>query len=392
MKTRVLFFVLGNCFFTIVWSGNRPPSAAISYQRHPGSCGDNFINYCQAKYLAFCHNLPFLYKPFPLSNMFALDSQEQYYNKNTIKAFKKTRCIVREKDVIENPAKPTLYVSDYHVAFDGPVNPDSIIRYRYCLGDTVVEDSSYFIHQTYIENLCFAIIHNDPFRKELVQKITPVIKTIPVDLPPHDHAITVAVHINKGKEELFASHSFYQTFPYTMHKQPGPIMPYYDEDAKTLSLLDQQQRKVLAQELDKKYPLEFPPEQYYVDQILLLSALLHDKPLIVYLFTDYPRPQELLARFRMHVKKSNISLISHADDDHSPVDDLCAMAHFDCLIRGTSNFARTAQLIGNHSMVMYPQHCLWNTNNCLIIDEVVVLVRTENSDTRLIERHVFYQG
>ncbi|HXW86544.1 MAG TPA: hypothetical protein VEK38_04350 [Candidatus Bathyarchaeia archaeon] len=369
-------------------AGARSPAAAISYQRHPGSFGDNVMNYCQAKYLAFCYDLDFLCKPFPQSHLLALDTQEQYYyNKKNIKQFSKTRCVSDMHDIATICKKPTLYITDYHVAFQEPIPATLHAPYRYMLDTTVIEDSTYFVHHLYTENLTFAIMNNASFRAELVTKMTPTIPVVLPTLPSNPAALTVAVHMQGSKESSRTSRQLYQNFPYTMEKKHDALPSYYDEPAYTLSMLQKDQRKKLFLQLDKKYPLEFPPDQYYIDQILFLSSLLHDVPLTVYLFTDHQEPQTVRDRFAANIKKQNITILTHKNDDHSCIDDLCFMATFKCIIRGASNSARIAQFIGNPDIVIYPQHCIW-INDCLIIDEVVLLLQSGE----VLERHVFYQG
>jgi hypothetical protein len=41
------------------------------------------------------------------------------------------------------------------------------------------------------------------------------------------------------------------------------------------------------------------------------------------------------------------------------IDDYWNMAQFDCLIRAASNFSRSAQLLGDHKIILFPKHAGW---------------------------------
>lgn len=119
----------------------------------------------------------------------------------------------------------------------------------------------------------------------------------------------------------------------------------------------------------------FPPNQYYVDQIQKLSTQLHDCPLFVQICTDDKDPESLVERIKTMVNKSNI-IFYYDDNRHLPFkdrihQDLYMLSRTDVLIRSESGFARVAELLGNHRMVIYPLRCYWEDNK-LIMNEIVV--------------------
>ena len=128
---------------------------------------------------------------------------------------------------------------------------------------------------------------------------------------------------------------------------------------------------------DQRWPTKFPPDQYYIDQIKQLSEMLGDPPLYVHIFTDHQKPTEIVERYRKAVSKPNITYHCREEGnrhDRNILEDLFAMAKFDCLIRGSSHFSLSAQLIGNHMIVIHPKKAKWEGNK-LIIEEVNTIIK-----------------
>ena len=126
---------------------------------------------------------------------------------------------------------------------------------------------------------------------------------------------------------------------------------------------------------DKKFPLKFPPEQYYVDQIKRISKLFDDVPLFVYIFTDDSSPLGLVEKIKKAVNKNNITFACrNRGNVHYAhvVEDFYNMSRFDCLIRSGSHFAIAAQLLGSHKIIIYPKHWQW-VGKKLVIDEVFIV-------------------
>lgn len=115
--------------------------------------------------------------------------------------------------------------------------------------------------------------------------------------------------------------------------------------------------------------LRFPPLQFYIDQLALICRLLPEAQLFVQIFTDHPDPQSLLLTLRNYFSKPQI--IFHWQDYYNKnavINDLYAMSRFDVLIRSYSYFARAAELIGNHKVVIFPLKYIWDENKLIITD------------------------
>lgn len=119
--------------------------------------------------------------------------------------------------------------------------------------------------------------------------------------------------------------------------------------------------------LDVYQPLVYPSEQFYVDQLLKLSAYLEHKPLFCCLFTNDPEPQALLARIRQRVPLKNIFLTyyqknlyaqkgAEASQEMRSFHELQAICECDCLIKSLSASSTTAQLLGEHKLIISPQN------------------------------------
>ena len=83
------------------------------------------------------------------------------------------------------------------------------------------------------------------------------------------------------------------------------------------------------------------------------------------------------------VSKENITFDCRKEGNyhaHNVVEDMAAMAQYDCLIRSGSNYPQISQLMGNHRIVIYPKSCRWIGKN-LIIDDVGIFTRDQQSAT-----------
>lgn len=134
---------------------------------------------------------------------------------------------------------------------------------------------------------------------------------------------------------------------------------------------------------DQIWPTKFPPDQFYIDQIKILRKLVaQEKLLIIYLFTDDPNPGALAARYEKILNDASISFIYRQSDnshDAHVIEDFYLMSQCDCLIRSSSLFAKAAQLLGNHEIIMYPVQGYWK-DDTLIIDPVGIIMRNKPSN------------
>jgi len=187
----------------------------------------------------------------------------------------------------------------------------------------------------------FAHIHFDwedeCFVNEIKKNISPITPIEKPDIPKG--CISVAVHVRRGG----------------------------GYDAPLLSGRDDTVTK--GRYADKRYPLKFPPDTYFIDQIKKLYDLFGKQAMYVYIFTDDKNPEHLLSKYEKAINKKNITFDSRKNGNsynNNVLEDLFAMKHYDCLIRGRSSFAIIADIIGDFFVVIYPVSKKWNKNNLII--------------------------
>ena len=161
-----------------------------------------------------------------------------------------------------------------------------------------------------------------------------------LDIP--ENQITVALYIKKGFDE------------------PVRSIQYKDEFIKILS--NQIKKKAFIRETNHDFYLKFPPEQFYVDQLIKLSQLLNHVPLFVYVFTDGQNTSSIVQRLKKRVNYPNITFscgqkdsVNRHKNKELIIQDLYNMSCFDCLIKNESMFTLAAQLIGDYKLVINPQ-------------------------------------
>ena len=183
----------------------------------------------------------------------------------------------------------------------------------------------------------------DPEYKAMIQKIFLIKPEVKITIP--DGYTSVAVHVRKGSSN------------------DPPLLA--DQDVK-------HRRRVYA---EHHWPLKFPPNQYYIDQLRHLITLLQNKKLFIYIFTDHKDPAHLKHLFEETLKEYNNLKFACRNQSISYqgtiVDDLVSMAQFDCLIRSESNFSKVAHFIGNNKLVIYPVSFHWQGKN-MLIDKVII--------------------
>jgi len=315
---------------------------AIAYKLDGGRFGDNILQYCKTKWCSFIYDIPLVYRPFQHSNKLAMHQLEKLkYTQGIEKQFK---YIVNLKEDIPNinvnAVSQTLFIKNSYTQGIIKTKPDYIV-YEY-------------------------MIQYPQFGDELKKMLQPIIPVTKLNLPTDK--ITVAVHIRKGSGPDKPLASVQQ---YNNHEQ----LVMYEEQL----LIGK--RYFFA---DKVWPTKFPPEQYYIDQIKKLSSLLNDAPLFVYIFTDAKNPITLVKKFEKIINKPNITFACKESGifnyQYHIIDDYYNMAQFDCLIRSTSHFGLAAQMLGDHKIIIHPQHARW-INNKIVVDKVGIIIRQPYADT-----------
>jgi hypothetical protein len=303
-----------------------------------GRLGDQLIMYIKAKWVAFHYDLPFLYKPFEYSDQLMMHLNEQHLTDNIVRTYKKkiVTCYDESEIVSKSPVSKDYTFFQIHYYF----NPSSW--------------GSYQRNYDSQEIMAWPDVHKDKaFIDEIKKQIAPC---NPISLPHLPaNKISVAVHIRMGGgfDNSLLSRQLYAL-----------------ED---LNPMEHVPEGIYS---DKHWPFKFPPLQYYVDQIKRLSQMFNDAPMYLSIYTDHNDPHSLMRMIQNTVNKNNISFDCRNDDNHhtkNVLEDMFAMAHYDCLIRSGSNYPQIAQLIGNHRVVIYPASCKW-IGNTLVIDSAGTLV------------------
>lgn len=377
-----------------------------------GRCvGDSVATFCLAKILSLKYNIPFYTYPFNHDDLFVLDENEKKLNPSIILTydlpndvpFSKLIRVCSEQDIINNlNENNALFWTDLRT------------------------------HINAVEPSWMQSVKADLELKN-VSELESLVNALP------DNVIKVAVHIRKGngggefydgeqtslqefdfnKSQVSYLTDFY-SYPFewdTYNRPQDPeisnrekhqyenlspdkhytiqLMKLYNKNPEHLleinfdrlqasysSSSEEVQDKAIARpassfSVDRVYDWQtkFPPDQFYIDQILKLYNDLKQAPLFVQIFTDDRNPKELLERIRNALNNTNIIVFYYDNrgDSHSNriAQDLHSMSRFDVLIRGQSYFSRMVELIGNYKVVIYPLRSSWQ-NNKLIMHPIVI--------------------
>ncbi len=318
MRKRIVKKIFYSIIFSLCWSivVTAQVNQAVTYWDKGGRFGDRIMAYVFAKWISYKFNIPLLYKPFHYSFMLRLSRDEKKYSQEIAKQFRNKLQIGSNGDVIRHRKNNALFIIR-----------GVYFRIAGCRG---------------LEQTIKRMLQDKYFVTELQNMIQPIDPLPQINLP--QDKVTVAVHIRKWEfDDLLDSIQYYST----------KFRIY----------------------VDRKWPLKFPPEQYYVDQIKKISTLFDDVPLFMHIFTDDPNPLGLVSRIKEAVNKENITFScrqsGNAHNAHV-IEDFYNMSRFDCLIRSGSHFGISAQLLGNHKVIIYPKHWKWEDRK-LIIDEVSII-------------------
>jgi hypothetical protein len=327
--------------------------------------GDHITTYCKAKYYSYTYKLPYVYSTFEYSDQFHLHHKETVLTPELQKEFSKIVIIKTEKDLTDNllSEEPILFVA----IFLSPT--PSLFNF-----------SRQADHQEFEQEI-----------KAMLAPIKPV-----QTLPKPANITTVAVHARKGggydyplgsaqeytpKEPLVAEQEVYL---YKNNPSNGCVdmwpMGYEPGPGYITRTREFQFKK--GNFSDYIWPIKFPADQYYIDQIKRLSEMLPGQDLLVYLFTDDKNPEDIVKRYKQALKKENIVFSYRKfgnNHDQNVLEDLFLLAQCDCIISASSSFASAAQLLGNHSVIMFPTHAITMPDK-IIIDKVGILRSSNSSD------------
>lgn len=306
-----------------------------------GRFGDQVIMYIKAKWVAYKYNAPFFYRPFPFSDQLMMHELDTPWNPQVRRKFKRMKVLKN----IENSNLDTIINQDTHDLY--------VIHYYFM-------QSHWGSYQQQYDSQEISewkdVIHDNKFRDELRKVIRPRTPIKICSLPPD--RISVAVHVRKGGG-----------FDWPLLSQQE-----YDQEKVESENVDPYTTNDIYS--DRVWPLKFPPDQFYINQIKHISNLLKDAPLYVHIFTDHQDPSALVERYKNAINKPNIIYGCRTQMNHHSKnisEDLFSMAQCDYLIRGGSNFPQIAQLIGNHRIVLFPRSMKW-INKTMIIDPASTII------------------
>lgn len=277
----------------------------ISYQLTPGSrLGDHLLTYSLASAVADIAKLPLHGPSFKYADKLTLSTDNLYI------ASKKKRTVILSSYQGQNLA----------------VSPGAPIAYVCTLKTTINNMRGFNDFYNYTKT-------HPLFKAHLVHMISPLYQIEQLPLP--SDMITVAVHVRTGggfDKPLFMNSN--------LKKKPASTHYFADQ----------------------MYPERFPPESFYIEQIAQIAKLCKNKPLFIHIFTDDKNPPAIVARFKaqlLHINGIFSCRTGENSHDTNVLDDLFNMMKFDCLIRPASSYSKMAQLLGNHTIIIYPKKVKW---------------------------------
>lgn len=306
-----------------------------------GRLGDQIMLYMATKYIAMTYDMDFFYREFKNSDTFMLSRYDKKFNSSIRKNYERVINIknIQDLESIKNNSN-TLFVLQW-----GPVSGAA----RTSIFEKKYSNTKFLAHM-----------------QQMLKLIKPLKQPI-LDIPA-DY-ISIAVHVRKGE----GFDSPLQSIQIYKNKE-NTLKPVQSEKALTQLII----RKSYA---DKLWPSKFPPEQYYIDQINALTRLLANKKIIIYVFSDAIDPASLTERIKTHCSCKNITFITVTNSwQNSLFSDLYAMAECDCLICSTSMLSYTAEIIGNHAVVIRPFTWEWQGNILYIKESKINLFGNKNTE------------
>ncbi|MEI8365372.1 MAG: putative sugar O-methyltransferase [Parachlamydiaceae bacterium] len=128
----------------------------------------------------------------------------------------------------------------------------------------------------------------------------------------------------------------------------------------------------------KKFPLKFPPDEYYIEQLKSISKIFRDEKIYVYILTDDSNPVAIKDKYAAEVCNENMVFDSrHQGNDFrsTDLDDFHLLQQFDCLILCQSNFSLVASKLADYRILFTPLNFVINCRKTPVIDEVEICVK-----------------
>ncbi|HBR70276.1 TPA: hypothetical protein DIC20_04580 [Candidatus Dependentiae bacterium] len=285
---------------------NKLLASDVTYLFSGGRFGDNVIAYLHTKWVAKKHDLQFKYRPFPYAEQLALHYKEPIFNEQG------------KYEQVISVTDQTRFIKDKNYLYVIPHFPESKFEYEQYKG----------LYPFY----CTVDWNDKEFISEVRANIQPVRKLNLLNLPKD--RICVALHVRKG--------GGYDT--------PLTADGYYPEEGKTTPF-------------DIVFPLKFPPDSFFVEQLKIFSESVNHKPIYAYIFTDDQNPKRLVDKYAAELNLPNITFDYRGKNNHhtaNVLEDFFSLAQFHVLIRGESSFSIVASLLTKNQLVIYPTDVNYN--------------------------------
>lgn len=283
--------------------------SAVTYNFSGGRFGDCLVSYCHAFWIAYLLDLDFLYKPFKYSDQLFMHETDILYSDALAREYKQ---VVHISHAFANGVAPdTLYIVPYF--------PESHIEHN--------DPRCPFLFQV--------DWNNKGYIQELQRRIKPKCTLNMPDLP--EDCITIAVHIRKGT---------------------GWDIPLFAP---------------CFEKLTEMHPLKWPPDSYYLDQIMRVVQQFPEKKMYIHIFTDHDKPQEIIEKYRRYIKDERIIWTCRAQNnkhDLNVLEDFFALTLFDCLIRNDSNFSFIASKLASYQILIAPWESAKNSSGEIYISSI----------------------
>ena len=323
-------FMMALCLVSDITAKN-----GLTFRHNHGRLGDVLLNYTKNFYIAQKHGLDlYILNEIPYVHDFMLDLETPHIHVNS-PLFNK-RISISNDTQITGTHDNALYISGCYITVDGISNFDA-----------------------WHSHMFQCSIEQPAFGSQIKKHLTP---KKPYDMQLPQDITTVAIHIRKGGgfDHPLAS------------EQYRPEHPQEGEGTRTN----------YKEYVDRDQPFKFPPEQYYVDQLNFLHALLDYQPLYVFVFTDDRDPEAIVDRIKQRINNANIQFdYRKAGNAHDKniLEDISFMSMFDYLIKSGSHYPWVAQMIGNHKAIISPTAYEWQADYLSITEsEIAIPDRTNH--------------
>ena len=126
----------------------------------------------------------------------------------------------------------------------------------------------------------------------------------------------------------------------------------------------------------KDYPLKFPSDTYYIEQLKKISTLFQGQPLYVYILTDDQHPLWIADKFKAALNNPLMTFdcrVHGNGPSDNIIEDFYLLQKFDCLILCQSNFSIVASKLGNYKVKITPINAS-TINGEVVIDEIEMII------------------